>query len=147
MGERVLVAAKSNYEVHVGTVRFIGALSGKAGTWAGVEWDNPCRGKHDGSFEGIRYFHCVRSPASASFLNASKVRRGSALTDALYQRYERRDHDLKDMSIETSGHRHMAVTLQGEDNVSNTISNLHRLESAIMHGANISLPVCSAAPA
>eukprot|EP00892_Ulva_mutabilis_P011727 jgi/Ulvmu1/8927/UM005_0018.1 len=140
VGERISVVTKSSQEVHVGTVRFVGALIGKSGTWAGVEWDNPCRGKHDGSYEGARYFHCDRSPSSASFLNAEKVRRGTALTDALYKRYVRADHDLEDMSIETSGHRRMAVTLQGADKIGHTLGNLHRLESATIHDANISLP-------
>lgn len=28
------------------------------GLWLGVEWDNPDRGKHDGSHEGVQYFTC-----------------------------------------------------------------------------------------
>ena len=28
------------------------------GLWLGVEWDNPERGKHDGSHEGTVYFKC-----------------------------------------------------------------------------------------
>lgn len=143
IGERVSIGTKSNQEVHLGTVRFVGALQGKDGTWAGVEWDDPCRGKHDGSFEGVRYFHCGQKPPSASFLNASKVSRGSALTDAFYERYARHDHDLKDMAIETSGRRHMVVTLQGEGKMNKSIGDLQRLDSVTMHGASISRPVCS----
>lgn len=29
-----------------------------SGIWLGVEWDDPQRGKHDGSYEGTQYFKC-----------------------------------------------------------------------------------------
>lgn len=28
------------------------------GLWLGVEWDEPDRGKHDGSHDGVQYFSC-----------------------------------------------------------------------------------------
>uniref|UniRef100_A0A8I5U410 Tubulin-specific chaperone E n=1 Tax=Pongo abelii TaxID=9601 RepID=A0A8I5U410_PONAB len=40
------------------TVRFAGVVPPVAGPWLGVEWDNPERGKHDGSHEGTVYFQC-----------------------------------------------------------------------------------------
>ena len=30
-------------------VRYTGAVAGQEGEWVGVEWDDPTRGKHDGS--------------------------------------------------------------------------------------------------
>ncbi|XP_016105392.1 tubulin-specific chaperone E [Sinocyclocheilus grahami] len=41
-----------------GTVRYLGPVLPTAGVWLGVEWDDPERGKHDGSHEGVRYFTC-----------------------------------------------------------------------------------------
>ena len=41
------------------TVRYVGTVSGKPGQWLGVEWDDPGRGKHSGTFEGIEYFRCM----------------------------------------------------------------------------------------
>ncbi|XP_041341392.1 tubulin-specific chaperone E isoform X2 [Pyrgilauda ruficollis] len=41
-----------------GTVRYVGSVSRTAGIWLGVEWDDPQRGKHDGSYEGTQYFKC-----------------------------------------------------------------------------------------
>lgn len=29
-----------------------------SGIWLGVEWDDPQRGKHDGTYEGTQYFKC-----------------------------------------------------------------------------------------
>ena len=28
------------------------------GEWYGIDWDDPDRGKHDGTHEGIKYFEC-----------------------------------------------------------------------------------------
>ena len=41
------------------TVRYIGFVDGQQGTWAGLEWDNPARGKHDGRVAGQKYFECL----------------------------------------------------------------------------------------
>lgn len=41
------------------TVRYVGAVNGKDGIWLGVEWDDPSRGKHAGTFEGKTYFSCT----------------------------------------------------------------------------------------
>lgn len=43
---------------HIGTVRYIGNVDNTTGTWLGVEWDDPQRGKHDGLKDGRRYFTC-----------------------------------------------------------------------------------------
>jgi dynactin complex subunit len=43
---------------HRGTVLFDGEVTGtNGGRWLGVDWDEPGRGKHDGSYKGTRYFH------------------------------------------------------------------------------------------
>ncbi len=44
---------------HIGTVRFVGPVDGTQGSWIGVEWDDPQRGKHDGVKDGKRYFNCL----------------------------------------------------------------------------------------
>ena len=41
------------------TVRYIGPVDGQSGEWAGLEWDNADRGKHDGTVGGRSYFTCV----------------------------------------------------------------------------------------
>ncbi|KAI5209781.1 hypothetical protein AUEXF2481DRAFT_5945 [Aureobasidium subglaciale EXF-2481] len=56
------------------TVRYIGEVKGKSGQWLGVEWDDPTRGKHSGSHDGIEYFKCRSShPTPGSFLRPSAV--------------------------------------------------------------------------
>lgn len=39
------------------TVRFVGEVS-DTGVWLGIEWDDPSRGRHDGTHNGHRYFEC-----------------------------------------------------------------------------------------
>ncbi len=71
------------------TVRFLGEVPGSApGLWVGVEWDDPERGRHDGSHGGRRYFS-TRSgaPRCASFVRPKKVSAGMALGEAARRRY------------------------------------------------------------
>ena len=41
------------------TVKYLGPLSGRDGSWVGVEWDDDAEGKNDGSYDGVRYFTCM----------------------------------------------------------------------------------------
>ncbi len=43
---------------HILTIRWIGQVADKPGIWLGVEWDEPDRGKHNGTHEGVIYFRC-----------------------------------------------------------------------------------------
>ncbi|GAA5834994.1 hypothetical protein JCM11251_000132 [Rhodosporidiobolus azoricus] len=56
-----------------GTLRFLGDIEGKAGTWGGVELDSAYagQGKNDGSVAGVQYFACP--PACGLFLALSKI--------------------------------------------------------------------------
>uniref|UniRef100_A0A061RZB9 Tubulin-specific chaperone e-like n=1 Tax=Tetraselmis sp. GSL018 TaxID=582737 RepID=A0A061RZB9_9CHLO len=71
-----------------GTVRFVGTLHGREGHWAGVEWDDPERGKHDGTLDGISYFKCIKNGTPASFVRVDKLDTGVSLGLALRDRYE-----------------------------------------------------------
>lgn len=80
-------------EGYKATIRYIGpvvASANKEEVWFGVEWDNPSRGKHDGSCvdaTGIshRYFQC--SPTSGSFIRPVRLSQGVGLAAALAERY------------------------------------------------------------
>ncbi|CAG8662531.1 11513_t:CDS:2, partial [Gigaspora rosea] len=67
IGDRV-VAESMNI---VGTLRFLGPIDIKPGTWAGVEVDIPGTGKNDGSVNGKSYFTCP--PKSGIFVLPSKL--------------------------------------------------------------------------
>uniref|UniRef100_A0AAR2KNK8 Tubulin-specific chaperone E n=1 Tax=Pygocentrus nattereri TaxID=42514 RepID=A0AAR2KNK8_PYGNA len=70
-----------------GTVRYVGTVPPTTGLWLGVEWDNPERGKHDGSHEGVCYFTC-RHPTGGSFVRPKKANFGMDFLTAVKQRYE-----------------------------------------------------------
>ncbi|KAI0148132.1 RNI-like protein [Hypoxylon sp. NC0597] len=73
MGFTPKVGDRLSYDGAVCTVRYIGEVSGTSGTWLGVEWDDPGRGKHDGSHKGVRYFTCrSKSPTAASFVRPTR---------------------------------------------------------------------------
>jgi tubulin-specific chaperone E len=44
---------------YIGTIKYVGEVDGTNGIWLGVEWDDPSRGKHDGTKDGKRYFSCL----------------------------------------------------------------------------------------
>ncbi|NXF19910.1 TBCE protein, partial [Rhodinocichla rosea] len=69
-----------------GTVRYVGSVSPTAGIWLGVEWDDPQRGKHDGSYEGTQYFKC-RHPKGGSFIRPNKANFGVDFLTAVKDRY------------------------------------------------------------
>lgn len=58
---------------HLCTVRFIGSVQGKSGEWLGVEWDDPARGKHNGTFEGVKYFECKSAALVVSIHDHSRI--------------------------------------------------------------------------
>ncbi|GBC07060.1 hypothetical protein RclHR1_07220002 [Rhizophagus clarus] len=69
IGERVTVESMNIS----GTLRFLGPIENKSGTWAGIEVDVPGTGKNDGSAFGKSYFTCP--PNSGIFTLASKLTR------------------------------------------------------------------------
>ncbi|CDQ89565.1 unnamed protein product [Oncorhynchus mykiss] len=57
------------------------------GLWLGVEWDNPDRGKHNGSHEGVHYFTC-RPPKGGSLVRPKKASFGVDYLTAIRRHYE-----------------------------------------------------------
>lgn len=49
IGQRVLLPTLNNM---TGTLRYVGLIDGKQGTWAGIELDAIGQGKNDGSVQG-----------------------------------------------------------------------------------------------
>ncbi|XP_047173440.1 tubulin-folding cofactor E isoform X2 [Vigna umbellata] len=70
----------------IGTVKYVGPIEGYSDTWVGVDWDNG-EGKHDGSMNGVRYFH-AKSDRSGSFVRPHNLNQGISLLEALESRYK-----------------------------------------------------------
>jgi dynactin complex subunit len=54
--DRHCIGCRIHYEGHIGTVKYIGAVGTTNGQWLGIDWDEPSRGKHNGTYEGIKYY-------------------------------------------------------------------------------------------
>ncbi|AEO53244.1 hypothetical protein MYCTH_2294310 [Thermothelomyces thermophilus ATCC 42464] len=68
------IGERRSYDGALCTVRYIGEVAGTTGSWLGVEWDDPSRGKHDGQHKGVRYFSCTsKSPNAASFVRPTRA--------------------------------------------------------------------------
>jgi dynactin complex subunit len=59
MTDMLYVGRRLSYAGARCTVRYIGQVQGTNGDWLGVEWDDPTKGKHDGSHNGVKYFDCT----------------------------------------------------------------------------------------
>ncbi|GMS97401.1 hypothetical protein PENTCL1PPCAC_19576, partial [Pristionchus entomophagus] len=68
------------------TVRYLGQVDGVRGDWVGVEWDDPARGKHDGTVKDKRYF-TTRHPTGGSLVRPNLVSLGEVLETAVSRRY------------------------------------------------------------
>ncbi|CAB4393162.1 unnamed protein product [Rhizophagus irregularis] len=75
IGERVTVESMNIS----GTLRFLGPIDNKSGTWAGIEVDVPGTGKNDGSAFGKSYFTCP--PNSGIFTLSSKLTKSKEADD------------------------------------------------------------------
>ncbi|KAM7345693.1 tubulin-binding cofactor E [Cochliomyia hominivorax] len=80
LGTRIKIG--DNY----GTVRYVGEVTGHQGTWLGIEWDDPKRGKHNGTLDGKHYFYSMH-PTAGSFIRPGKVGPCMSLEDAARERY------------------------------------------------------------
>lgn len=73
MSQERYVGQRISFDGALCTVRYLGPVAGTAGSWLGVEWDDPARGKHDGSHKDVRYFTCLsKASAAASFVRPTR---------------------------------------------------------------------------
>ena len=121
VGQRVAV------DGHVGTVLYVGDVAGSDGTWLGIEWDDPARGKHNGSHEGRAYFttqsvappshhfsltHTPRHPTGGSFVRPRKVDTGVSFLAALRAQYSTTDETRPDEKFVVQDSRNVAVAVE-----------------------------------
>ncbi|KAF9810446.1 hypothetical protein SFRURICE_021163 [Spodoptera frugiperda] len=86
IGSRV----KSNDDF--GTVKYIGEVHGYKGVWYGVEWDDPARGKHDGSVDDVQYFKTSK-PGAGSFIRPNKISPFKTCAEAIRKYYGDREDE------------------------------------------------------
>ncbi|XP_061038189.1 tubulin-specific chaperone E isoform X2 [Eubalaena glacialis] len=121
------------------TVRFSDVVPPMAGLWLGVEWDNPERGKHDGSHEGTVYFKC-RHPTGGSFIRPNKVNFGVDFLTAIKNRYALEDEPEEEgkEQIVTIGNK--PVETIGFDSVVKQQSQLNKLQEVSLRNCAVNGP-------
>lgn len=50
------IGSRVDCEGHRGTVKYVGTVGNTKGQWLGIDWDDPIRGKHNGTYDGVEYF-------------------------------------------------------------------------------------------
>ncbi|VDL91177.1 unnamed protein product [Schistocephalus solidus] len=81
-----LIGARVMQREQRGTIKYVGTLANSPAVWIGVDWDSPDRGRHNGSYKGVKYFD-AHGPTSASFVKPDKLTLGTSLEEALVTRY------------------------------------------------------------
>ncbi|XP_035871990.1 tubulin-specific chaperone E isoform X1 [Phyllostomus discolor] len=109
------------------TVLFYGSVPPVAGLWLGVEWDNPERGKHDGSHEGTVYFKCSH-PTGGSFIRPNKVNFGVDFLTAVENRYVLKDGPEEDGKEQIVKIANRPVETIGFDSIRKQQSQLSTLQ-------------------
>ncbi|KRZ75125.1 Tubulin-specific chaperone E [Trichinella papuae] len=64
-----------------GVVKFCGKIGLLDGEWLGIDWDERSRGKHDGTYQNVRYFETA-APQSGSFMRPDTVEYGCSFVEA-----------------------------------------------------------------
>lgn len=123
-----------------GTVRYVGEVPPTQGTWYGVEWDDPKRGKHDGEHNGTRYFQ-TKQPKAGSFVRPHKINSGMTLEDAVRMRYQ--DDSTVDANVTEQLQRTINarfVEVVGMDKVGKVQGTLETLDTVVLDGWAINSP-------
>lgn len=87
------VGRRIEYQNDIGTVKYYGPLKHDAEKqdpnqiWLGIQWDNPTRGRHNGTVQGYQYFVCDDGLNSGSLLKVDKANFGMTIYNGILLRY------------------------------------------------------------
>ena len=88
-----LVGRRIEYQGDHGTVKYHGPLKhhdekqDPKQIWLGVQWDDPTRGRHNGTVKGVQYFVTDDGQNSGTLLKMEKANFGITIYDGILQRY------------------------------------------------------------
>uniref|UniRef100_A0AAQ5Y055 Tubulin-specific chaperone E n=1 Tax=Amphiprion ocellaris TaxID=80972 RepID=A0AAQ5Y055_AMPOC len=112
------------------TVRYVGPIPPTIGLWLGVEWDNPERGKHDGSHEGVSYFTC-RHPTGGSFIRPGKASFGVDYLAAVRQVYGMDTEEVLSEDVSSSSSKKINSLLSMSVHQWDVVNELDKLPSLV----------------
>ncbi|KAI0064708.1 RNI-like protein [Artomyces pyxidatus] len=121
------VGVRVNHAGSIGTVKYVGEVDGTKGTWLGVEWDDPNRGKHDGVKDGKRYFSCS-IPGAGSFIRPlPSLDYGRSFLRALVEKYVEMPHGTTAQEMIVLGSSNGSIQVEAV-NLNKIRGNLARLD-------------------
>ncbi|PON49534.1 CAP Gly-rich domain containing protein [Parasponia andersonii] len=137
LGQRVHSAGDPR---RIGTVRYVGPVQGYSGIWVGVDWDNG-DGKHDGSINGVRYFH-ANSERSGSFVRTHNLSSGISLVEALRVRYQgdSTKEEEDEMYVLSASNKRVSIQLVGKEKIQDKLSRFEELTGASLSFFGVSSP-------
>ncbi|KAG6851293.1 hypothetical protein H0H93_011729 [Arthromyces matolae] len=129
----------------LGTVRYTGPVDGTSGIWLGIEWDDPNRGKHNGSKDGKQYFiwqATYRSPRAFSFIVWSSALKTQDLLFALPQMCRMYIETLHgsaspEQVVLGSSHGSILVEAVNLDKIRCKLANLSKLTQVSVDGLQV----------
>ncbi|KAL8623864.1 hypothetical protein ACOMHN_002192 [Nucella lapillus] len=140
-GSKIQIGDRVSSSEDFGTVRFIGCVPPTKGVWLGVEWDDPSRGKHDGSHEGVRYFQ-TSHPKSGSFVRPKKITLGQDCVAAIQSRYGLQQGgdagvDTEELFVLDSDNRATVVEMVGAHKINQRQSQFSNLSGVAVRGEGV----------
>eukprot|EP00884_Botryococcus_braunii_P020395 jgi/Botrbrau1/7039/Bobra.0165s0062.1 len=114
LGSRISIAGRR------ACVCFVGQVDNQEGQWVGLDWDDLCRGKHDGTYDGKRYFACRDGRLAGTLMRLDKLLASTdaaiSIAQALRSRYQESPQRLNSeqqdgMFVSTSSNRQVPVQL------------------------------------
>jgi len=83
-----------------GWVRYMGEVAGRREQqWYGIERDEEKRGKHDGVYDGYRYFQCRREGSFGSFVKPKMISGRQTLGQAVMEKYSPKKLSVTDSVV------------------------------------------------
>ncbi|TFK30063.1 outer arm dynein light chain 1 [Coprinopsis marcescibilis] len=134
LGTRIL------HNGQTGTVKYVGPVDGTTGIWLGIDWDDPERGKHDGSKDNKRYF-TARNPHSGSFIRRSaNLQCGVSFLDAIRSKYLEDLHGGQKLETVILGSSQGAIEVEAVnlDKIRSKLARLDRLRAVSLDSTLVS---------
>ena len=125
-----------------GTIRWTGSIEGKEGNWLGIEWDDPEKGKHSGSFEGVQYFF-TKFPGCGSFLKENIFTEGNvegcSLHFAIFDKYaDKNVQDFSDCYANTVQNNKKQIEMIGTEKIQKKQEQITNLKEIALQSTLIS---------
>ncbi|TFY71866.1 hypothetical protein EVG20_g1128 [Dentipellis fragilis] len=125
---------------HLATIRYVGEVDGTKGTWLGVEWDDPSRGKHDGIKDGKQYFSCLVPNAGSFIRPVPAIDYGRSFLQALTEKYIEAFHGAEKPEVVVLGSSNGAIQVEAVDldKIRQKFAKVERLREISLDKENVS---------